>query len=260
MNTSEFGRLALRTLLSHSISEFRHFSGILLSRTSRQRSYDCEIGLRMVNRTHDVDELLLQATRGDRDAFDEVLSQTRDRLRRMVQFRLDRRLSTRIDPSDVIQEAHLEAFERLPEYLQNPKMSFFLWLRFITGQKLMAIARKHLQVEARDIGREVALYSGALPAVSSAALAAHLAGRQTSPSNAAVRAERTLRIQDALNQLEDVDREVLSLRHFEQLTNSETAQVLDLKESACSKRYVRALRKLRDELAAMPGGIEGIQP
>jgi RNA polymerase sigma-70 factor (ECF subfamily) len=173
----------------------------------------------------------------------------------MVALRLDPRLQGRIDPSDVIQEAFLEASVRLPEYLRQADVPFFLWLRFLTGQKLVTLHRPHLGARMRDAGREVSLYRGRLPETSSAALAAQLLGHDPRPSEAAVRAERKLRLQAALNSMDPLDREVLALRHFEQLSNAETAQVLGLQESAASKRYVRALKKLKGILTRMPGDV-----
>ena len=109
----------------------------------------------------------------------------------------------------------------------------------------------------RDAGREVSLYRGALPAASSAALAAQLLGKHTSPTQAVVRAERLLRLQEALNTLDPLDREILSLRHFEELTSAEAARVLDIKEDAAAKRYVRALRRLKEILTQSLGESEG---
>ncbi len=200
-------------------------------------------------------ELLRRAAQGDPQGWGALLERHRKRLRRMVALRLDQRLQGRIDASDVIQEAYLEASARLPEYLRQPAMPFFLWLRFLTGQKLLELHRHHLGTQMRDVGREVSLYRGALPETSSAALAAQLLGRDTRPSEAAVRAERKIRLQEALNSMDPLDREVLALRHFEQLNNAETAQALGLQESAASKRYIRALKKLKDILSGMPGGI-----
>ena len=99
-----------------------------------------------------------------------------------------------------------------------------------------------------------------LPGASSAVLAAQLLGRDTRPSVAATRAERQRRLQEALNTMDLVDREVLVLRHFEELTNAEVARELGLQDSAASKRYIRALRKLKEILAALPGGIEEFRP
>jgi RNA polymerase sigma-70 factor (ECF subfamily) len=135
-------------------------------------------------------------------------------------------------------------------------LPLFLWLRLIVGERLTRLHRQHLGTKMRDAGRQVSLYPGALPAASSMALAAQLLGKQTSPSEAAVRAERLLRLQQALNTLDPLDREILSLRHFEELTRRETAQVLGIEEAAAGKRYLRALKRLKDILAALPGGLE----
>ncbi len=172
----------------------------------------------------------------------------------MIALRLDRRLQGRIDPSDVIQEACLEASERLTEYAQERSMPFFLWLRFLTGQKLLQLHRRHLGAQLRDAGREVSLYRGRLPETTSAALAAQLLGRHTTPSGAAMRAEMKIRLQESLNNMEPLDREVLALRHFEQLSNAETAEVLGIQPAAASKRYLRALRRLKEVLALGPAG------
>jgi RNA polymerase sigma-70 factor, ECF subfamily len=199
--------------------------------------------------------LIEQAVRGDQRALGELLGRHRERLRRMVALRLDRRLQGRVDPSDIIQEACLDAARRLAEYHKCPTMPFFLWLRLLAGQRLVDEHRKHLGAAARDAGREISLYRGALPETSSAALAAHLLGRLTTPSQAAIRAERKIRLQEALNSLDPIDREVLALRHFEELSNGEAAAVLGLDKSAASKRYARALIRLKDVLASLPGGL-----
>jgi RNA polymerase sigma-70 factor (ECF subfamily) len=118
--------------------------------------------------------------------------------------------------------------------------------------------RRHLGTGMRDAGLEISLYREALPQASSAALASMLLGRHTSPTKAAQRAERLLRVQEALNTLDSVDREVLALRHFEQLSRAETAQMLGISPEAGAKRYFRALKRLKAVLASMPGGYEGI--
>jgi RNA polymerase sigma-70 factor (ECF subfamily) len=201
---------------------------------------------------------LLRSAAGDQERWGALLNRHRERLRRMVALRLDRRLQGRIDASDVIQEAFLEALSRLPEYVQQPPMPFFLWLRFLTGQKVLELHRHHLGTQMRDAGREISLYRGALPTASSVALAAQLLGHDTRPSEVAIRAERKIRLQEALNRMDALDREVLALRHFEQLDNAETAQALGLGESAASKRYIRALKKLKEILTNLPGGREGV--
>ena len=203
-------------------------------------------------------DLLKRARAGDRKALDEIFTQHRDRLRRMVEIRLDRRLQARIDASDVVQEAYVDVIGRLDEYLREPKLPLFLWLRLVVGDRLMKVHRLHLGTQMRAVGREVSLYRDALPIASSAALAAQLLGKHTSPTQAAVRAERLLRLQDALNALDTIDREILSLRHFEELTRQEAAQALGIEEAAAAKRYVRALKRLKDVLADLPGGTEGL--
>ena len=209
----------------------------------------------MTENSSETERLLSAAAQGDNEQWGALLTRHRERLRRMVALRLDRRLQGRIDASDVIQEACLEASARLAEYLKQPTMPFFLWLRFLTSQKLLELHRHHLGVHARDAGREVSLYRGALPEASSADLAAQLLGHWTRPSEAAIRAEMKIRLQDALNNMEPLDREVLALRHFEQLNNAETAQTLGIQAGAASKRYLRALKKLKEILTSMPGGI-----
>jgi RNA polymerase sigma-70 factor (ECF subfamily) len=202
--------------------------------------------------------LIEQAVRGDQRALGDLLRRHRERLRRMVALRLDRRLQGRVDPSDVLQDACLDAVRRLPEYHQDPKMPFFLWLRLLVGQRLVDEHRRHLGAAARDVGREISLYRGALPEMTSEALAAQLLGRLTTPSQAVIRAERKIRLQEALNSLDPIDREVLALRHFEELSNGEAAAVLGLDKSAASKRYARALIRLKEILASLPGGLNEI--
>jgi RNA polymerase sigma-70 factor (ECF subfamily) len=197
--------------------------------------------------------LLDQAGQGDPQALQQLLTRYRGRLRRMVKLRLDPRVQGRVDPSDVLQEAFLDVCKHLAEYLENPQLPFFLWLRLVAGQKLAQAHRHHLGVQARDAGREISLYRGPFPEASSAALAAQLMGKLTTPSQVAVKAELRIRLQEALNSMDNIDREVLTLRHFEQLTNSETALLLGIKETAAANRYLRALDRLRAILTSIPG-------
>jgi RNA polymerase sigma-70 factor, ECF subfamily len=198
---------------------------------------------------------LVAAARGDRAAWSAVLAQHRERLRRMVALRLDRRLQGRVDPSDVIQDAYLEAARRLPEYIREPApMPLFLWLRYLTAQALHTLHRRHLGAQARDAGREISIRGGRIAPATSAALAAQLLGHDTKASEAAIRAERKLRLEAALNSMDPIDREVLALRHFEQLSNAECARLLELSESAATKRYIRSLRRLKEILTGVPGG------
>jgi len=168
----------------------------------------------------------------------------------MVSFRLDRRLWGRLDPSDVIQDVFVNASKRLQDYLADPSMPFFLWLRFLTCQELITLHRRHLGAAMRDAGRDISLNDVSMD--SSSAIAAKLAADQHSPSEAVVREELADQIRAALDQMEPIDREVLALRHFEGLSNAETAAVLDLTISAASKRYIRAAERLRAILMGMP--------
>jgi RNA polymerase sigma-70 factor (ECF subfamily) len=202
---------------------------------------------------NDADEdlrLVERAQSGDDTAAGEALVKHRARLRRMIEARLDHRIRGRVDPSDVLQDGFVDVIAKLPTYLADPKISLFLWLRLVVGERLTKIHRDNLGAQMRNAGLEVSLYRGPMPAASSAALAAHLLGKVTSPTQAAVRAERLLRLQEALNGLDSLDREILSLRHFEELTHSEAARVLDIGEAAAAKRYIRALKRLKDVLPA----------
>jgi RNA polymerase sigma-70 factor (ECF subfamily) len=201
--------------------------------------------------------LLERLRSGNRRALAELFQQHRDRLRRMVELRMDARLHGRVDASDVLQDGFLDLAKRVESYLCDPKLPVFLWLRLVVSDRLTSVHRHHLGTAVRDARREVSLYRDPMPQASSAALASMLLGRMTSPSNAAVRAEQILQVQEAVNSLEPLDREVVALRHFEQLTRAETAVVLGISEEAGAKRYIRALKKLRSILAAMPGGLEG---
>src|SRR5262245_21787385 len=206
----------------------------------------------MTSDPSNVDDLLSRAKTGDEQALAELFNRYRDRLRRMVHLRLDRRLQGRIDASDVLQEAFIDFARRFPSYAAEGGMPFYLWLRQITGQKLIDLHRHHLGAKMRDASQEVSLYRGALPQASSISLAAQLLGKLTTASRAAVRAETQLRVQEALNSMDPLDCEVLALRHFEMMTNEEVAQVLGIKKSAASNRYIRALKRLKELLAGLP--------
>ena len=212
----------------------------------------------MTDHASDPDALLARAKAGDANALADLFTGYRERLKRMVALRLDRRLTGRVDPSDIIQEAFLEVHKRFKEYARDASVPFFLWLRLVTGQKLTDCHRHHLGAKMRDAGQEVSLYRGAMPQASSVSLAAQLLGKLTSASQAAIRAEHKLHVQEALNSMEPLDREVLVLRHFEHLTNDEAALVLGLRKSAASQRYIRALKRLKEILSAIPGFGNGL--
>lgn len=197
-------------------------------------------------------DLLPRAAAGERAACDELFSRYDERLRRMVRLRMNRRIQGRVDPRDILQDAYLEASRRLAEFAADPRMSFYLWLRHIVGEKLIDAHRRHLGAKMRDAAQEVSLHRGALPQANSVSLAAWLLGKLTSPSQAAIRAELRIRVQQTLNALTSVDREILALRHFEQMKNVEVAQVLGIDESTASTKYLRALKRMKDELSNDP--------
>jgi RNA polymerase sigma-70 factor (ECF subfamily) len=200
-----------------------------------------------------VTDLLRRAAGGDEQACRELFSQYRDRLKRMVRLRLSRRLQGRLDDSDVLQEAFADVARRLPEYVAEPRLPFFLWLRHLTGLKLTEVHRRHLGTQLRDADREVSLHRGGFPEADSASLAAQLLGKLTTPSQAAIKAETRIYVQEALNSMDPLDREVLVLKHFEQLSTSEIAQVLGLSKAGAGSRYLRAIKRLREILEQVPG-------
>ena len=199
------------------------------------------------------EELLQRAKSGDEAALAALFTHYRERLRNMVRLRLDQRVHGRLDPSDILQEAYLDVARRFPEYVAAPTVPFYLWLRALTGQRLVDVHRQHLGAQMRDAGREVSLYRGALPEASSASLAQQILAGLTSPSQAAIRAEMQMQLQDVLNNMDPKDLEVVVLRHFEELNNVETANVLGIDTSAASKRYIRAIRRLKAILDKIPG-------
>jgi RNA polymerase sigma-70 factor (ECF subfamily) len=203
---------------------------------------------------NDTKLLIRCALAGDESALAVLFDGYRKQLRRMIRLRLDRRLSGRVDTSDVLQEAYLDVRRRIAEYARDPaSMPFHLWLRLVTGQRLTDLHRYHLGAQMRDAGMEVSLHRGPFPQADSISLAAQLLGKMANASKAAIRAEHKLIVQEALNGMDPLDREVLALRHFEHLSNDETALVLGLSKSAASNRYIRALRRLKEILSSIPG-------
>jgi RNA polymerase sigma-70 factor (ECF subfamily) len=210
----------------------------------------------MGDETDDVPGLLNRLQQGDQQALAELFSRHRDRLGRMVEFRLDVRLKGRVSASDVLQEAYIDALKRLPHYQADTGMPFFLWLRWVTFQRLVEVHRQHLGARARDAAREVSIDRGGAGLTSSFRMA-ELLGDLTSPSGVAQRAEAMAQLQQTLDRLDPIDREVLALRHFEELSNHEAAAVLGIQTAAASKRYIRALERLKDALSRLPGFAEG---
>jgi RNA polymerase sigma-70 factor (ECF subfamily) len=209
----------------------------------------------MADSARDADDAEARLRAGDGAAAGPLFEQYRDRLKRMIRLRLDRRLQGRLDASDVLQEAFLDVQAKAADFAAKD-MPGYLWLRLIAAERLLALHRHHLGAKMRDAGQEVSLCVGG-PVASTHSLANLLLGRLTSPTQAAVRAERQLRLQEALNGMDPLDREILALRHFEELSNSEAAVVLDLSKTAASNRYIRALKRLKDVLAGIDGPTTG---
>jgi RNA polymerase sigma-70 factor (ECF subfamily) len=194
------------------------------------------------------DALLDRLRAQDDHALGELFMLHRERLWRMLYVRLDGRLASRLAPDDVLQETFLDVARRIGEYLAAPTVPFYVWLRFLTVQRLQMMQRAHLGAQMRDAGREVALPGAGGPFASSESMAGQLVSHMTSPSQAAIRRELQQRLRAALDEMDPLDREVLALRHFEELGNSEVAEVLGITPDAASKRHIRALKRLRDIL------------
>jgi RNA polymerase sigma-70 factor, ECF subfamily len=202
---------------------------------------------------------LRRASSGDAACWQRLLDRHHDRLRRMIDLRLDPRLRGRLDPSDVLQETYIEAARHLLDYLRQPDTPFHLWLRGLAGNRLNKLHRHHLGAQKRDARRDLSL-EGAVPEASSVVLAELLMGSGDQPSEAARRAETQTRLVETLDRLDPLDREALALRHFEQMTSAEVGQALGISEAAAGKRYLRALERLRQFLADTPGGLEAWLP
>jgi RNA polymerase sigma-70 factor (ECF subfamily) len=192
----------------------------------------------------DTEELLRKAGDGDAEARDGLLARHRDRLRKMIAWRLDRRLSARVDPSDVVQEVLVEASHKMDRYLRERSLPFFPWLRSLAGEHLVALHRRHVRTRGRSVLREVAGIVD-LPDESAAELAARLVTSATSPSQRVLCQELRQRVRQALDRLSERDREVLVLRNLEQLSIADTAEVLQISAGAVKVRHLRALERLR---------------
>ncbi len=201
------------------------------------------------------DETLDHILKGDQQALAVFFSRHRERLRRMIDFRLDARLRGRVSTSDVLQEAYIDALKRLPHFVADPAVPFFIWLRSVTVQRLIDVHRQHLGAQLRSAAKEVRLGAGNAIEASSEKMA-ELIGDFTSPSQALHRGEVRERLRGALDRLDPIDREVLALRDFEELTNNEVATLLGIKTAAASKRYVRAIERLKEALEQSPGSEE----
>lgn len=197
-------------------------------------------------------ELLADAGRGKPDAVNQLLERHREALRKLVQLRLDRKIARRVDASDVVQDVLVEATERLQEYIAAPRMPFHLWLRHLAKDRMIDLHRRHRRAQRRSLDREQSLAAPQFGDRSSFDLAAQLVDSELTPAAASIRRELKQRFLVALEQLEEDDRDILLMRHFEQLGNSEAAQALGLSTAAAGMRHLRALRKLRCILGERP--------
>ena len=195
--------------------------------------------------------LLEQARAGDHSAFEELFNRHRMRLQKAIAIRMDRRLAARVDASDILQETYLEAFQRMPKYLQQEGMPFYLWLHWIAREKVLGLHRRHLGADKRAIRREVPL----MPMDSSAQFVSGMIGRGPSPSQELAKAELAEMLREALGELDDDERDLILWRHFEQLSARDTAQLLQISEAAAAKRYIRAVDRLREILIGL--GVSG---
>ena len=196
----------------------------------------------------DEDLAKLQAAGDDASArsqeLGDLLEKHRGRLLRMVELRMDPALKARIGASDVLQEANIEIASRLDGYLENPRMPFFLWVRFITAQRLLKMRRFHVGAQKRSASREVSADAPMGPSASAVALVDHLIASGVTPSLAIATDEYRRQLMEALDEMNPMDREVLVLRHFEEMSNQDAARALGIQTDAASKRYIRALERL----------------
>jgi RNA polymerase sigma-70 factor (ECF subfamily) len=198
------------------------------------------------------EELLASARAGDPDAVGRLLQRHRQSIRRMIDLRMDRKIQRRLDASDIVQDVLIEANRRLADYLQNPVMPFHLWLRQMAKDRIIDAHRRHRRAARRSVDREQALAAPGRLDQSTFDLAAELSDGELTPAAAATWRELQRRFQAAVETLDDGDREVVLMRHFEGLTNTETAQALGLSPPAAGMRYLRAMRRLRSLLDENP--------
>ncbi len=194
---------------------------------------------------------------GDESALAELFDRYRDRLRKVIVSRMDRRLRGRVDPSDVLQDAFIDLQSKLPSFDKIAgKMSMFVWMRLVAKERLLQVHRQHLNAEKRDARKEVALKNVAQSNASSIFLAENLLGRFTTAGRDAIRHEMFQTLLSALQSLDAVDHEIITMRCFEELSNAEAAESLGLSENGASSRFVRAMSRLKERLSEIPGFLE----
>lgn len=206
----------------------------------------------------EIDRLLHLAANGDHKSWRELSDAHGQRISRMIRLRLDTRVAGRVDVDDVLQETFLEAWQSLPRYTKYPDVPFYLWLRGIAVNKLLDVHRRHLGVQKRDARREVSLDAKRAPETTTEAFAEQLIGNITPPPRAASREELRAKLLESLERMDSIDREVLSLRHFEQLSPAEAAIVLGIDTKAAGMRYIRALRRLKASLCGLSDSLSDV--
>lgn len=200
----------------------------------------------------DTETLVSNAIAGDRQALADLLSHYGPRLRNMVSFRMDQHLQGRVDPSDVLQEAFLELAAKLDEFKTKKTMSFFVWIRLVTMERLLRFHREHLTTQKRDARRELSIDRQLGSDATSMSIALGLLANATSVAGKLARAEQQTALIKLLDEMDAVDREIVALRVFEGLSNDEAAETLDLTKQTASKRFVRAIRRLREAMRMVP--------
>lgn len=203
----------------------------------------------------ETDKLLEDARQGTFGAVDALLGEFREPLRKVIGMRLDPVLARRVDASDIVQDVLLEANQRLLDYLKSPDMPFHLWLRHMAQDRIIDTHRRHRLAQRRSIDREQSINPPAWADESSTALVAQLIDTERTPASEAIQGELARRLANSINELADDDRDIILMRHHEQLSNQDVARLLGLTEAAASMRYLRALRRLRTVLLPEQGEL-----
>lgn len=204
---------------------------------------------------HEVTQELVRAVAdGDKDAVNDLMNRHRDALRRLVHFRLDRKIAGRVDASDVVQDVLIEANRRLKDYVADPSMPFHLWVRQLAKDRMIDLHRRH-HAQKRSVDKEQPLQGRKFGDRSSLDLAAQLSDQELTPAAATIRKELEERFLEALDQLDESEREIVVMRHVEHLGNGEVAEALELSPAAAGMRYLRAIRRLKSVLTDPPSQV-----
>lgn len=190
------------------------------------------------------EQLLTRSGRGDPSASAALLEIHRERLRRMVAWRMDPRVSARVDPSDVVQETLIEASQKMPEYLRERPVPFYPWLRRMAWQRLVKLHEFHMHTAKRTVTREVHRVMS-LPDHSSQLLVNQLVDSQITPSQSLMKDELVRRLHTLLGQLPPRDFEVLAMHYIEQMSRADIAAALEISVSAVNMRHMRAIVRIR---------------